>query len=154
MWFKSPPIGSGEFTGLVSCTEGSSGYAFIFYNSGGAYGFLNYRWDAAGTPIASILTFGSGGVPAFIPDKWYFAVGGFDGTNLYISLYDGIHRYDAQALGNYVIDTIGPGQLPMIGLRYNQWFIGDYGYIQIQDNWGGCGNSNNIFNATKAQYGY
>lgn len=152
-WIKPDGTTIG-YQGIVSCGGAGSGYTFSYFFDGANYGLFNYRWDTNGNPVATALLFGSNGVPAFVPNKWYFVVGGFDGTNLYISLYDGVHRYDATALGNVAIDSATVGIPPMIGLRWNQWYVGDYGYVQIQDNWGGCGNTNNIFNATKATYGY
>lgn len=154
IWFQSTDASwaGNPYQGLISA-EGRNpaaiGYNFFFTNAGG-YQISSQRFNlSTGVPdvTSCILT-------NFTANIWMFALCGYDGTNMYLGIYD--------AGGNYIVsqtpsaaslDT-SPAYAAFMGLRYNNWLNGQIGYAAIYTQWTGYQEFLDIYNSTKANYGY
>ena len=159
-WFSDTDttwLPANQQQGIISA-EGRNGpaigYNFFISNSAGY--FIGYeRFNlSTGINVQIKLTFGTTIAPAFVPNAYYFAMAGFDGTQMYLSVYatDGV-RYDITLPNTYSLDT-SPTWGAFVGLRYANWLNGNMGYAAVYDQWAGYGVFDTIYNATKSTYGY
>jgi hypothetical protein len=163
-WFQSSgtiTIPTNQFQGIISA-EGRDiingnpiGYQFYITFNGSNYSIVAGRWQTNTNTLSTTnLTFGSTITPAFSPNTWYFAMFGFDGSNMYLSIYanNGV-RYDSTLANSYSLNTSNSWGA-FLGLRYNNWLNGKLGYASIYNSWMGLPFFDNIYQQTKANYGY
>jgi hypothetical protein len=131
VWFRNTSFSTG-YNGLISC-EGRSGstpigHSLYISNVGGTS--INYqRWDGTSGNQANIaLTFGSGGVPAFVSGKWYMAVVIYSSSSMQLALYVDGTAYTITTANSYSVTTSGSWSC-FAGLRYNNWLDGNIGYV-------------------------
>ena len=156
-WFRVTSFQT-NFPGLIA-NEGRSGggspigHSLLLANSGGIK--LQYvRWNGtSGTPSVVEITFGSGGIPAFVYNKWYMAAARYDGTNAWLNLFWGDANFQNSGSANVPVTTDASWGV-FNGLRYNNWLDGRFGYTAIYSSDIGYVGVGNIFNDTQARYGY
>ena len=145
-------FGSDVYQGLVASSELNFGnYALGMYYVGSDYVVYHQRANDVEPPTQQgfiTLSFGSTITPSFVADKYYFFVAGYDGSKMYLSVYVDDVRYDSSTLDQTPIGN----HTPSVGLRYNNWWNGNIGYISIYDEWIGYAQINLIYNSTKARY--
>jgi hypothetical protein len=133
-WFRNTSFGS-SYNGIISC-EGRSGSTPIghsIYISNVSGTSINYqRWDGTSGSAATVgLTFGTGGVPAFVSGKWYMVAltYGVFGNQFTLYIYiDGV-RYNITYSPITTSVTTSASWSCFAGLRYNNWLEGNIGYI-------------------------
>jgi len=145
------------FQGIVAA-EGRNpariGYSFDLVFNGGEYYFMHERWQGSTNASDVVnLIFGVNVADTFTPNTWYFVMVGYDGTNMYLSLYANGVRYDNQTITTTSLDTDAAWGA-FIGLRYNNWFNGEIGFVSIYNKWTTTAEFDNIYNNTKTNYGY
>jgi hypothetical protein len=159
-WFSSSDLawGGNAFQGLIS-SEGRNpaaiGYQFYIGYNGVDYFLTHGRFNLSTAILAvTTLTFGTTIPTTFTPNAYYMAAAGFDGTNMYLSVFstDG-NRYDTILPNSYSIDTISTYSA-FLGIRYNNWLNGTIAYAAIYETWTGYEVIQNIYNQTKSRYGY
>jgi len=131
------------------------GYSFYIGLDLGLINITHERWDMSTGTLARLrLNFTTSIVPAFAFNAYYFVCAGFDGTNMYISIYanDGV-RYDNSMANVFSLDT-SAFYSAFLGLRYANWLNGAVQYASVYSTWTGLALFDNIYNATKARYGY
>ena len=145
-WLKISSHGGGVYPGIFSSDQNPYGYAFTL-TSESPKRFFVQRFGAG----ALISNFGSD-LPAFAYNTWYLTSLRYDGTNVSIDIYMGGTRYtNSVSMGAIsTSDSYGPS----MGLRYNNWIHGDYGYAAGYTSDIGTGGLDTIYNATKSRYGY
>jgi hypothetical protein len=160
-WFSDTDtawLPANQQQGIISAEgrNGGSPIGYNFYISNNAGYFISQeRFNLSTGVKAQIkLTFGVEIAPAFVPNAYYFAMAGFDGTEMYLSVYatNGV-RYDVTLPTTFSLDT-NPAWGAFVGLRYANWLNGNMGYTAIYDTWTGYGIFDTIYNATKSIYGY
>ena len=130
------------------------GYDFIIQKVGAVYSMVHTRFDlSTGVGYYTSMDFGSSIAPAFVANAYYFAMAGFDGNTMYLSIYANGVRYDS-TLANSVGLDVSPLWGAFIGLRYNNWLNGNIGYAAIYDQYVGYSAFDTVYNATKSRYGY
>lgn len=159
-WFSSSGLewADNSFQGLISC-EGRNpaaiGYQFYIGYNGVDYFLTHGRFNlSTGVLASTTLTFDSTIPTTFTPNAYYMAAAGFDGTNMYLSIFstDG-NRYDTILPNSYSIDT-SVNYSAFLGIRYNNWLNGTVGYAAVYKSWTGYEVIQNIYNQTKSRYGY
>lgn len=155
-WFYVSAFSS-NYPGIVAA-EGRSGgqpigYSMYLRNTPD-FSIIHTRYNGtSGSGAINILTWGSGGVPAFAYNTWYMSVVRFDGSNMYLSLWAGGTRYNASFTSfPYPLST-STDWGAFIGLRYNNWFNGRIGYNAIYGNALTSAMLDTIFDNTRARYG-
>jgi hypothetical protein len=143
--------------GLISAEDrvASTPIGYNFYNgfNGGFYNISHERFNL-GTAINAQqrLRFGVEIPTPFVFNAYYMAVAGFDGTNMYLSVYStNQQRYDLVLPNTY---TLIPSNSAFLGLRYANWLNGTFGFAAVFDTWTGYATIDNIYNQTKSRYGY
>jgi hypothetical protein len=131
IWFRNTSFSTG-YNGLIAA-EGRSGstpigHSLYISNVGGTT--INYqRWDGTtGNQQTISLTFGSGGVPAFVSGKWYQAVVIFASGSMQLALYVDGTGYTITTANSYSVATSASWGC-FAGLRYNNWLDGTIGYV-------------------------
>ena len=134
------------FSALNTSGFDLSGYTInLNYNSGlNQYSLTHSRYDViTGVSSASVT------LASFAPSTWLCAIGGYDGTNVYVGIYD--------SAGNYITDqnpsaaTNTTTASPFWGrdsLPSESFFTGAFGYVAIYTAWAGF----NTFQNTYFQY--
>lgn len=159
-WFSSSDLAwaGNAFQGLIS-SEGRNpatiGYNFYVGFNGVNYFLAHGRFNlSTGAQNLTQLTFGSTIPTIFTPNAYYMAAAGFDGTNMFLTIFstDG-NRYDTILPSTYSLDT-SASYSAFLGLRYNNWLNGTIGYAAIYNTWTGYERIQNIYNQTKSRYGY
>lgn len=130
-WFRSTSFPT-SYNGIIACEGRSSstpiGQSLYISNASGT--FIQYeRWNGtSGSASAVSLTFGSGGIPAFVSGKWYMVAISFDGSTARLSLFVDGTEYAATVSTNVSVTTSASWSC-FAGLRYNQWLTGNLGYV-------------------------
>jgi|GEM_PF-2608374 len=157
-WFQSSgtTFGTDSFQGIVGA-EGRNGvpigYSFDIQYIGGVYSLTHQRWaNSTNVQQNLYLNFGST-LPSFAANTWYFAMAGYDGSNMYLAAYVGGNLYTTQIANTYSLDA-SPLWNAFIGLRYNNFLNGLLGYVSIYNNFQGFSIFTNVYNSTKSRYGY
>ena len=145
-WLRLSSHGGGTYPGIFSSDQNPYGYAFTL-TSESPKRFFVQRFGAG----ALISNFGSD-LPAFAYNTWYLTSLRYDGTTVSIDIYMGGTRYtNSVSMGGISTqDVYGPS----MGLRYNNWIDGYYGYAAGYTSDIGTTGIDAIYNATKARYGY
>ena len=131
IWFRNTSFSTG-YNGLIAA-EGRSGstpigHSLYISNVGGTT--INYqRWDGTtGNQDTISLTFGSGGIPAFVSGKWYQAVVIYASGSMQLALYVNGTGYTITTANSYSVATSASWGC-FAGLRYNNWLDGNIGYV-------------------------
>lgn len=154
IWFRNTSFSS-SYNGLISC-EGRSGstpigHSLYISNVGGTT--INYqRWDGtSGNQQTISLTYGSGGIPAFVSGKWYQATVIYSNGSMQLALYvDGV-GYTIATSNSTSVATSASWSC-FAGLRYNNWLDGNIGYIATYPNNPGSQAFFDINYYTRARY--
>lgn len=130
-WFKNTGFPT-SYNGIIAC-EGRSGgtpigQSIYISNSSGTF-IQHERWNGTtNTAATARITFGSGGVPAFVSGKWYMVALAFNGSSARLSLFVDGTEYAASVTTSVSVTT-DPSWGVFAGLRYNQWLTGQLGYV-------------------------
>jgi hypothetical protein len=145
-WIKLDNHNGGTYPGIFSSDQNPYGYEINISNESPKRFFVE-RFGAG----AVVANFGSD-LPAFAYNTWYMASLRYNGTTCSIDIYMGGTRYTFSAnLGSISTqDAFGPS----MGLRYNDWINGYFGYAAGYTSDIGTTGIDAIYNATKARYGY
>ena len=154
-WFRVSAFSS-NYPGIVAA-EGRSGSQPIGYSmylrNTPDFSIIHTRYSGtSGTGDVNILTWGSGGVPAFAYNTWYMSAIRFDGSTMVLDLYTGGSGYHASKGNTYSLATDSAWSA-FIGLRYNNWFNGRIGYYCVYGNALTTGMLDTIYAATRGRYG-
>jgi len=130
-WFKNTGFPT-SYNGIIAC-EGRSGSAAIgqsLYISNASGTFIQYeRWNGtSGSGTGMGITFGSGGVPAYVSGKWYMIAVRYNGSTANMHLYVDGSRY-SNSLSTSISVSTSASWSCFAGLRYNQWMTGQLGYV-------------------------
>ena len=145
-WLKLSSHGGGTYPGIFSSDQNPYGWEINISNESPKRFFVE-RFGAG----AVVSNFGST-LPAFAYNTWYLTALRYDGSTCSTDIYMGGTRYTNSAtLGSIsTSDSYGPS----MGLRYNNWIDGYYGYAAGYTSDIGTTGIDAIYNATKARYGY
>ena len=144
-WVKYINHAAGNYPGIFSSDQNPYGYEINISNESPKRFFVE-RFGAG----AVVSTFGSN-LPAFAYNTWYMAALRYDGSTCSIDIYMGGTRYTSSASlgGISTQDAFGPS----MGLRYNDWINGYFGYAAGYTSDIGTSGLDTIFNATRSRYG-
>jgi hypothetical protein len=145
-WLRLASHGGGVYPGIFSSDQNPYGYGFTLTNESPKRFFVQ-RFGAG----ALISNFGSD-LPAFAYNTWYLTSLRYNGTTVSIDIYMGGTRYTFSATMGSISTSDSYG--PSMGLRYNNWIHGDYGYAAGYTSDIGTTGIDAIYNATKSRYGY
>lgn len=145
-WVKYINHAAGTYAGIFSSDQNPYGWQLNISNESPKRFFVE-RFGAG----AVVSNFGST-LPAFAYNTWYMASLRYNGSVASTDIYMGGTRYTNSAtLGSIsTSDSYGPS----MGLRYNDWIHGDYGYAAGYTSDIGTTGIDAIYNATKSRYGY
>lgn len=145
-WLKLSSHGGGTYPGIFSSDQNPYGYEINISNENPKRFFVE-RFGAG----AVVSNFGST-LPAFAYNTWYMVALRYNGSVCSTDIYMGGTRYTSSATigGISTSDQYGPS----MGLRYNNWIDGYYGYAAGYTSDIGTAGLDAIYNATKARYGY
>ena len=145
-WLKLSSHGGGTYPGIFSSDQNPYGYEINISNENPKRFFVE-RFGAG----AVVSNFNST-LPAFAYNTWYMVALRYDGSTCSTDIYMGGTRYTSSATlgGISTQDVYGPS----MGLRYNNWIDGYYGYAAGYTSDIGTTGIDAIYNATKARYGY
>jgi hypothetical protein len=145
-WVKYINHSAGNYPGIFSSDQNPYGYEINISNENPKRFFVE-RFGAG----AVVANFGSN-LPAFAYNTWYMASLRYNGTTCSIDLYMGGTRYTFTANIGGISTSNQYG--PSMGLRYNDWINGYFGYAAGYLSDIGTTGIDTIYNATKARYGY
>jgi hypothetical protein len=145
-WVKYINHNAGNYPGIFSSDQNPYGWEINISNETPKRFFVE-RFGAG----AVVANFGSN-LPSFAYNTWYMVALRYNGSVASTDIYMGGTRYTNSATigGISTSDSYGPS----MGLRYNHWIHGDYGYAAGYTSDIGTGGLDTIYNATKARYGY
>jgi len=145
-WLKLSSHGGGTYPGIFSSDQNPYGYEINISNENPKRFFVE-RFGAG----AVVSNFGST-LPAFAYNTWYMVALRYNGSVCSTDIYMGGTRYTSSATIGAIStqDVYGPS----MGLRYNNWIDGYYGYAAGYTSDIGTTGIDAIYNATKARYGY
>lgn len=145
-WIKISSHGGGTYPGIFSSDQNPYGYEINISNESPKRFFVE-RFGAG----AVVGNFGSD-YPAFAYNTWYMVALRYDGSTCSTDIYMGGTRYTKTAsLGGISTQNVYG---PSMGLRYNHWIDGYFGYAAGYLSDIGTSGLDTIYNATKARYGY
>ena len=144
-WLKLSSHGGGTYPGIFSSDQNPYGYEINISNENPKRFFVE-RFGAG----AVVSNFNST-LPAFAYNTWYMVALRYNGSVCSTDIYMGGTRYTSSATlgGISTQDVYGPS----MGLRYNNWIDGYYGYAAGYTSDIGTGGLDTIFNATRSRYG-
>jgi hypothetical protein len=129
-WFRNTSFTS-SYNGIIAA-EGRSGNAIgqTMYISNASGYFIRYeRFNGtSGSLDGCTITFGSGGVPAYVSGKWYMAALSYNGSTARLSLFVDGTEYSS-SVNTSVSVTTSASWGCFAGLRYNMWLSGELGYV-------------------------
>ena len=145
-WLKLSSHGGGTYPGIFSSDQNPYGWEINISNESPKRFFVE-RFGAG----AVVSDFGST-LPAFAYNTWYMTALRYNGSVCSTDIYMGGTRYTNSATlgGISTQDAYGPS----MGLRYNNWIDGYYGYAAGYTSDIGTTGIDAIYNAIKARYGY
>lgn len=144
-WLKLSSHGGGTYPGIFSSDQNPYGYEINISNENPKRFFVE-RFGAG----AVVSNFGST-LPAFAYNTWYMVALRYDGSVCSTDIYMGGTRYTSSATIGGISTSNQYG--PSMGLRYNNWIDGYYGYAAGYTSDIGTGGLDTIFNATRSRYG-
>lgn len=145
-WIRLSGHAGGAYPGIFSSDQNPYGYEFSLTNESPKRLLLE-RFSAG----AVVGNFGTD-YPAFAYNTWYMVSMRYDGTISSIDIYMGGTRYTKTATIGAISTSNSYG--PSMGLRYNNWIQGDYGYTAGYLTDIGTTGLDAIYNNTKSRYGY
>jgi len=145
-WLKLSSHGGGTYPGIFSSDQNPYGWEINISNESPKRFFVE-RFGAG----AVVSNFGST-LPAFAYNTWYMTALRYDGSTCSTDIYMGGTRYTSSATIGGISTSNQYG--PSMGLRYNNWIDGYYGYAAGYTSDIGTTGIDAIYNATKARYGY
>jgi hypothetical protein len=145
-WIKLDNHNGGTYPGIFSSDQNPYGWEINISNESPKRFFVE-RFGAG----AVVANFGSD-LPAFAYNTWYMTSLRYNGTTCSIDIYMGGTRYtfSANMGGISTSNQFGPS----MGLRYNNWIHGSYGYAAGYTSDIGTTGIDAIYTNTKARYGY
>jgi len=145
-WVRLTDHNGGTYPGIFSSDQNPYGWQITLSGESPKRFFVE-RFGAG----AVVANFGSD-LPAFAYNTWYMTSLRYDGTTCSIDIYMAGTRYtfSANLGGISTQDVFGPS----MGLRYNNWIHGAFGYAAGYTSDIGTTGIGAIYNATKARYGY
>jgi len=145
-WIKLSTHNGGTYPGIFSSDQNPYGWEINISNESPKRFFVE-RFGAG----AVVSTFGSN-LPAFAYNTWYMTSLRYNGTTCSIDIYMGGTRYTFSSNMGAIStqDVYGPS----MGLRYNHWIDGYYGYAAGYTSDIGTTGIDAIYTNTKARYGY
>lgn len=154
-WFRNTGF-STSYNGIIAC-EGRSGNPIgqSLYISNASGNFIQYeRWNGtSGSNAGMGITFGSGGVPAYVSGKWYMIALRYNGSTAVMELYIDGARY-SNTLSTSVSVSTSASWSCFAGLRYNQWMVGELGYVACYSSDIGQNGTADINVYTRVRYDY
>jgi hypothetical protein len=154
-WFRNTSFDT-SYNGIIAC-EGRSGNAIgqSLYISNASGTFIQYeRWNGtSGSAAATNLTFGSGGVPAYVSGKWYMVALRYNGSTAVLELYVNGTRYSSSVNTTNSVTTSASWGC-FAGLRYNQWMTGQLGYVACYSSDIGTTGTGTINDVTRFRYDF
>ena len=145
-WIKLDNHNGGTYPGIFSSDQNPYGWEINISNESPKRFFVE-RFGAG----AVVANFGSD-LPAFAYSTWYMTCLRYNGTTCSIDIYMGGTRYTFSANMGGISTSNQYG--PSMGLRYNNWIHGSYGYAAGYTSDIGTTGIDTIYNNTKARYGY
>ena len=145
-WLRLASHGGGTYPGIFSSDQNPYGWEINISNENPKRFFVE-RFGAG----AVVSNFNST-LPAFAYNTWYMTSLRYNGTTASTDIYMGGTRYTNSATLGAISTSDSYG--PSMGLRYNNWIHGDYGYAAGYTSDIGTGALDTIYNATKSRYGY
>jgi hypothetical protein len=140
--------GDNLFQGIVSSSSDNLGYTLGLQYIEGVYSLFHQRVSSSET--TTYMSFGVEIPQSFSADTYYFVVAGYDGSYKYLSVYTpNGNRYDS--VGGLDRSSLSYG-VPSIGLRYNNWWNGNIGYVSIYNKWVGYSFIDSLYNSTRTRY--
>jgi len=145
-WIKLTSHGGGTYPGIFSSDQSPYGYEINISNESPKRFFVE-RFGAG----AVVGTFGTD-YAAFAYNTWYMTSLRYDGSTCSTDIYMAGTRYTKTATIGSISTNNAYG--PSMGLRYNNWIDGYYGYAAGYTTDIGTTGIDAIYTATKARYGY
>lgn len=145
-WIKLTGHGGGTYPGIFSSDQNPYGWEINISNESPKRFFVE-RFGAG----AVVGNFGSD-YPAFAYNTWYMTSLRYDGTTASTDIYMGGTRYTKTATIGGISTSNSYG--PSMGLRYNNWIQGYYGYAAGYTSDIGTTGIDAIYTNTKSRYGY
>jgi hypothetical protein len=144
-WVNYINHAAGTYAGIFSSDQNPYGWQLNISNENPKRFFVE-RFGAG----AVVANFGSN-LPAFAYNTWYMTALRYNGSTCSIDIYMGGTRYtfSANMGGISTQNVFGPS----MGLRYNDWVNGYFGYAAGYTSDIGTGGLDAIFNATRSRYG-
>ena len=145
-WIKLTGHSGGSYPGIFSSDQNPYGWEINISNESPKRFFVE-RFGAG----AVVSNFGSD-LPAFAYNTWYMTSLRYNGSVASTDIYMGGTRYTNSATLGAIstADQYGPS----MGLRYNNWIQGYYGYAAGYTSDIGTTGIDAIYTNTKARYGY
>lgn len=119
-WIRLANHNGGTYPGIFSSDQNPYGYEINISNESPKRFFVE-RFGAG----AVVSNFGST-LPAFAYNTWYLTALRYNGSVCSTDIYMGGTRYTSSATIGAILTSNSYG--PSMGLRYNNWIHGDYGY--------------------------
>jgi hypothetical protein len=119
-WIRLANHNGGTYPGIFSSDQNPYGYEINISNENPKRFFVE-RFGAG----AVVSNFGST-IPAFAYNTWYMVALRYNGSVCSTDIYMGGTRYTSSATIGGISTSNQYG--PSMGLRYNNWIHGDYGY--------------------------
>jgi hypothetical protein len=119
-WIRLANHNGGTYPGIFSSDQNPYGYEINISNESPKRFFVE-RFGAG----AVVSNFGST-IPAFAYNTWYMVALRYNGSVCSTDIYMGGTRYTSSATIGAISTSNQYG--PSMGLRYNNWIHGDYGY--------------------------
>jgi hypothetical protein len=145
-WVKYINHNAGNYPGIFSSDQNPYGWEINISNENPKRFFVE-RFGAG----AVVANFGSN-LPSFAYNTWYMASLRYNGTTCSIDLYMAGTRYTFT--GNMGGISTSNQYGPSMGLRYNDWINGYFGYAAGYTSDIGTTGIDTIYANTKARYGY
>lgn len=159
-WFKhSGDFGApGVFQGIYASESrngGVGGLNFVILSLSGITTIIHQRFNMnTGSAMSAALQFGAGSMPVFTPGTYYMATISYDGLNMDLSLYDGSGQVGLASTTSSDDLSAVSSWGAFLGLRYNNWFNGSIGAFAIYNTPLTPLDIFDIYDTTKARYGY
>lgn len=144
-WVKYSSHNGGTYPGIFSSDQNPYGWEFSLTNESPKRLLLE-RFGAG----AVVGNFGST-YPAFSYNTWYMLCMRYNGSVAATDIYMGGTRYTVTATIGAISTSNQYG--PSMGLRYNHWIDGYFGYAAGYTTDIGTAGVDAIFNATRSRYG-
>jgi hypothetical protein len=155
-WFKVSSFVT-NFNGIIAC-EGRTGSTPIghslYITNVGGYSIVYQRWNGTtGTSSSVSIPFNG---PGFAFDTWYFVQFSYSSSNLmslYLKSANGAVTNGTQGFFPSSSVAIDFAWANFVGLRYNNWLDGNFGYVYTYPSYFNSGfEFNTIWDRTQKRY--